>query len=53
LSIKLAITHEVVKQFIYEVRVYSADRIEIVFNFADEYTKLQARLSGYKKIASA
>jgi DNA invertase Pin-like site-specific DNA recombinase len=47
------LTREVVKQFIYEVRVYSADRIEIIFNFADEYAKLQARLNGYKKIASA
>ena len=34
------LTRQAVDEFISEVRFYSAERIEIVFNFADEYAKI-------------
>ena len=34
------LTRPVVEEFISEIKVYGSDRIEIVFNYADEYAKL-------------
>jgi DNA invertase Pin-like site-specific DNA recombinase len=36
------LTRAIVEEFISEIKVYSADRIEVVFNFADEYEKIVA-----------
>ena len=33
------LTRPVIEEFISEIRIYAADRIEIVFNYADEYAK--------------
>jgi DNA invertase Pin-like site-specific DNA recombinase len=43
------ITRAIVEEFISEIKVYAADRIEIVFNYADEYEKLVAIFDGDKK----
>jgi hypothetical protein len=37
------LTEEVVNEFVSEIKVYSPDRIEVVFNFADEFAKLEER----------
>jgi hypothetical protein len=42
------LTRVVVEEFISEVRVYSADRIEVVFSYADEYEKLAALIGKVK-----
>jgi hypothetical protein len=34
------LTRKVVEDFISEVKVYAPDRIEVIFNFADEYAKI-------------
>lgn len=34
------LTREVVEEFISEITIYATDRIEIIFNFADEYAKI-------------
>lgn len=34
------LNRKIVEEFISEIRVYSADRIEIIFNFADEYARI-------------
>jgi hypothetical protein len=34
------LTRKVVEDFVYEVKVYAPDRIEVIFNFADEYAKI-------------
>jgi hypothetical protein len=31
---------EVVEEFISEIKVYSPERIEIIFNYTDEYAKI-------------
>jgi len=38
-----------VDEFISEIKVYAADRIEIIFNFADEYAKIAALCGGSRK----
>jgi hypothetical protein len=38
------LTREVIDIFVKEVRVYAADRIEIVMNFADEYKRVAEQL---------
>lgn len=43
------LTRAVVDEFISEIKIYSADRIEIIFNYADEYAKLSALFDGEKK----
>ena len=42
------LTRPVVEEFINEIRVFSPDRIEIIFNYADEYAKI-AELINDKK----
>ena len=34
------LTRKIVEEFIGKVKVYSTDRIEVIFNFADEYAKI-------------
>jgi hypothetical protein len=34
------LTKDVVDEFIKEIRVYSPERIEIIFNYADEYERI-------------
>jgi hypothetical protein len=36
------LTRAVVEEFISEVRVYSPERIEVIFNYADEYERVAA-----------
>ena len=43
------LTRKIVEEFISEVKVYSADRIEVVFNFADEYAKIAALVAQPKR----
>jgi len=38
------LTCELVEAFISEVKVFSAEKIEIIFNFADEYATLYYRI---------
>ena len=42
------LTREVVEEFIHQVRVYDSDKLEIIFNFADEYAILEQKLHHYK-----
>ena len=42
------LTREVVEEFIKEIKVYAVDRVEIIFNYADEYAKVAALLEGFK-----
>jgi hypothetical protein len=43
------LTRAVVVEFISEIKVYAGGRIEIIFNYADEYAKLAALFDGGKK----
>ena len=43
------LTREVVEQFVGEVKVYSSERVEIVFNFADEYSVIKERVDAFNK----
>lgn len=43
------LTRAVVEEFISEIKVYAADRIEILFNYDDEYDKIAALLDNTKK----
>jgi DNA invertase Pin-like site-specific DNA recombinase len=43
------LTRAAVDEFINEVRFYSADRIEVIFNFADEYAKIAALIEQPKR----
>jgi hypothetical protein len=42
------LTRAVVEEFVSEIMVYAADRIEIVFNYADEYAKIAELVNGEK-----
>ena len=42
------LTREVVEMFIHQVRVYDSDKLEIIFNFADEYALIEQKLHHYK-----
>ena len=42
------LTRPVVEEFISEIKVYGSDRIEIVFNYADEYAKLAGLVNDTK-----
>jgi hypothetical protein len=42
------LTREVVTEFVREVKVYAPDRIEVVFNFADEYAKVMKSMGRSK-----
>ena len=43
------LTRKVVEDFIHEIKVYAGGRIEVVFNFADEYERIVPLLGGSKK----
>jgi DNA invertase Pin-like site-specific DNA recombinase len=43
------LTRAAVEEFINEVRVYTADRIEVIFNFSDEYAKIAALVEQPKR----
>ena len=43
------ITRAVVEEFISEIKVYAADRIEITFNYIDEYKKIAALVEPDRK----
>jgi len=43
------LTRKIVEEFVSEIKVYAAERIEIVFNFADEYAKTAALIEQPKK----
>ena len=34
------LTRKVVEDFVSEIKFYAPDRIEVIFNFADEYDKI-------------
>ena len=40
------LTRPVVEEFICDIKIYGADRIEIIFNYADEYAKIAKLLDG-------
>jgi len=43
------LTRAVVEEFIDEIKVYATDRIEIVFNYVDEYAKVVELMSDTRK----
>ena len=43
------LTREVVERFVGEVRVFSPEKIEVVFSFADEYRVMRERVDEFRK----